>query len=76
MLERAREPLAPAPVRRPARDVLPLELDGPGVRPVEAAEHVHERRLAGAVRADQPDDLAAAELERDVAERLDALEDA
>ena len=56
---------AAAPVRRPARDVAARELDRAGVRPVEAAEHVHERRLAGAVRADQPDDLAARELERD-----------
>ena len=39
----------------------------PVVRPVEAAEDVDERRLAGAVRADQPDDLAAAQLERDAA---------
>ena len=30
-----------------------------GRRPVEAGEHVHERRLARAVRADQPDHLVA-----------------
>ncbi len=51
---------------------LSLELDRAGRRAVEAAEHVHERRLAGAVRADQADDLAAAQLERHAAERLDA----
>ena len=67
VLERPREPVPAAPVRRPARDVAALELDGARRRPVEAAEHVDERRLAGAVRADQPDDLAAAQLERDVA---------
>ena len=44
------------------------------VRVVEAAQHVHERRLAGAVRADQADDLPAAKLERDLAQGLDTLE--
>src|SRR5207244_13505340 len=58
----------------PAGDLAPLERDRALVRPVEAAEHVHERRLAGAVRADQADDLAAAKLQRDLAQRLDALE--
>ena len=35
----------------------PSSSTAPGRRTVEAAEDVHERRLAGAVRADQPDDL-------------------
>ena len=70
VLERAREAGAPASVRSPARDVAPFELDRPLVREVEPGEDVHERRLAGAVRADQPDHLVAVELERDVAERL------
>ena len=74
VLERAREPVPAAAVRRPARDVAALELDRAARRPVEAAEHVDERRLAGAVRADQADDLAAPQLERDAAERLHALE--
>ena len=46
----------------------------PDVRPVEAAEDVHERRLAGAVRPDQPDDLVPAHLERHLLQRLHALE--
>ena len=58
MLKRPREPVTTAPVRRPARDVAALEQHAPLRRPVEAAEDVDERRLAGAVRADQPDDLA------------------
>jgi hypothetical protein len=58
------------------RDVMPLELDSAGRRPVEAADHVHERRLAGAVRADQPDDFAPAKLEGDLPQRMDALEGA
>ena len=72
VLERARETVPGPPVRRPARDVAVAERDPALVRPVEPAEHVDERRLAGAVRADQADDLAAAQLERDAAERLDA----
>ena len=43
-----------------------LELDGAGSRQVEAGEHVHERRLAGAVGPDEADDLPAVELEGDV----------
>ena len=56
------------------RDVAALEQRPSLVGPVEAAEHVHERRLARTVRADQPDDLAARELERHAAQRLHALE--
>ena len=70
VLKRAGQPVPAAPVRRPVRDVAAREQHRPGGRPVEPAEHVHERRLAGAVRADQPDDLAAPELERDLPERL------
>jgi hypothetical protein len=74
VLEGAREPRAAATVRRPARDVAAVQLDGSARRPVEARQHVHERRLAGAVRPDQPDDLAAPQLEADPAQRLHALE--
>ena len=54
VLERARETRAPAAVRPPARDVAILELDGARARKVEARHDVHERRLAGAVRPDEP----------------------
>ena len=74
VLERAREPGAPAPVRAPAGDVALVELDRAGGREVEAGDQVDERRLAGAVRADQADDLVPVQLERDVVERLHALE--
>ena len=53
-------PGRPRRLGRPARDVSTLQLDGAGRRPVEPAQDVHEGRLAGAVRADQPDDLSAA----------------
>ena len=66
VLERPRDPGAAAPVRAPAGDVALAELDRARRRGVEAAEHVHERRLAGAVRADQADDLVPVQLERDV----------
>ena len=49
---------------------LSAELDPPGRRQVEAGEDVDERRLAGAVRADQAEDLVGLELEVDVRERL------
>ena len=41
-----------------------FELDRPGARHVEAREHVHECRLAGAVRPDQADHLVAVQLQR------------
>ena len=73
VLERAREPVAAAPLWRPAGDVAPGELDGAARRTVEATDDVHEGRLARAVRADQADDLLARELERHVEEGLDPL---
>ena len=57
---------ARAPERRRAGDVVPVQLDRPRRRPEEAREQVEERRLAGAVRADDADELARADLERDI----------
>ena len=74
VLEGPGETCPPAPVRPPARDVAAFELDRSLVREVEPGEDVHERRLAGAVRADEADDLVPVQLERDVAERLHAVE--
>src|SRR5262245_2586025 len=76
VLERARETLSAASMRRPAGHVAALQLDGPGCRPIETAEDVHERRLAGPVRPDEADDLALVELEVDAAKRLDSFEGA
>ncbi len=43
-----------------------------GVAPAVALEDLDGRRLAGAVRAEEPEDLACGHLEADPAERLDA----
>ena len=48
--------------------------DAPGGRLQHAGHHLDQRRLAGAVVADQPDDLVAADGEVDVAQRLDGAE--
>ena len=74
VLERAGEAVTAAPMRRPAGDVAVTERDSALVGTVEAAEHVDERRLAGAVRPDQADDLAAVQLEGDAGEGAHALE--
>ncbi len=51
-----------------------VDLDGAAVRLIHARDQVHERRLAGAVLADQRVHLAAPDLERDVIDRTDARE--
>ena len=48
----------------------PSSIDRAGGRLLEAGERVDERRLAGAVRADQAEDLALRELEVDAVDRL------
>ncbi len=57
-----------------ADDRRAVELDRAAVGLVDARHEVHERRLAGAVLADQRVDLAGADLERDVVDRADAGE--
>ena len=59
---------------RPAGDVAAVERDRAGVRVVQAGQDPHERRLAGAVLADQRVNLAALHLEVRVAVRFDAAE--
>ncbi len=49
---------------RPAGDVAAVHFHAAGVRRVHAAQHAHERRLAGAVLADERVNLAARDLER------------
>src|SRR5437588_311246 len=54
--------------------VLPVEDDPPGRRPVDAGQHVEERRLPGPVRPDQADDFAARDREVDVVGRHEPTE--
>src|SRR5262249_33808794 len=61
-------------VRRLAEEALALEADRPRVGLVEARDQVEERRLAGAVRPDQPDDLPGLDIERHVIDGDDAAE--
>ena len=56
------------------RAVLALEEDAAARRPVEAADDVEHRALAGAVGPDDRRDLAAVDREADVGDRLDAAE--
>jgi len=56
-----------------------VDLDRAGIRDHGAGQHLAQRRLAGAVVADQPQHLAAAQGQVDILERLDravALADA
>ena len=50
---------------------LPLQADGAAVHGIDAGENLHERGLAGAVFADQPQYFAAPDLQAHIAERLD-----
>ena len=66
-------------VRHAHRVVAEVELpvadeDAPGGRREHPGQHLDQRRLSGAVVADQPDDLVAADGKVDVAERLDRAE--
>jgi hypothetical protein len=48
----------------------PGDADGPAVGSEQRGHRTHERRLAGAVRPEQADDLASAHAERHARERL------
>src|SRR5207247_2921299 len=62
-------------MRRPsAGDILALEDDRAGVRPVEPADHVEKGGFAGAIRADDRDQLAALDRERNILDRPHAAE--
>ena len=61
-------------VRPKPDDGRALEDDAPAVRLYEPRDHVEERGLAGAVRADEPDHGASRHDEVDVVERHDAAE--
>ena len=61
-------------VRVAERDLLAVDADRPVVGRVDAGEHLHQRRLAGAVLADDRVDLAGAQVEVDAVQHLDADE--
>src|SRR5262249_52933697 len=54
------------------RDVGPLKQVASGARAVEAAEDVHEGRLAAAARAHYGQEVAAVDFDADASERVDA----
>jgi hypothetical protein len=60
--------------RRADRDRNPVHLDYAAVQPVHAVQALDERRLAGAVVAQQREHLATAHVEVDVLERRDDAE--
>ena len=55
-------------------DLLAKKLDRAAVARVDAGQHLHERRFAGAVFADERHDLALADLELRIVQRVDARE--
>ena len=74
VLERARDAEAGDPVRRDVGDVLVLEDQPARRRLIDAADQVEDRRLAGAVRADDREHLALLHLEADRIHGADAAE--
>ncbi len=74
VLEGARDAQRRDRVRRLRDQVLAVEADAAGGRRVDAADQVEHRRLAGAVGADQREDLAALHVEADVVDRQHAAE--
>ena len=74
LLERPADAPAVDLIRPEAGERLAGEADLPAVRPVEAGDHVEERRLPGAVRPDDADDLARRHVERDALVRHEAAE--
>jgi hypothetical protein len=67
-------PCAPPRAGASSRRVLPLKVMRALLRVVEAVDDVEHRGLAGAVRADDGADLALADVEGDVGDRLHAAE--
>jgi hypothetical protein len=74
VLERAPDAERRDPVRRRLEQRPALERDPPIAERVEARQAVEQRRLAGAVRADQAEDVAACDDERHPVEGDDAAE--
>ena len=74
VLEGAGQPRRGDPVRPLAQDALAEELHRALLGPVDAGEHVEQRGLAGAVGADDREQLAGMDLEAHAVDRLDARE--
>ena len=74
VLERARDPELDHPARRGAQGRAAVEDDVAGVEPVEPGDDVERRRLAGAVRADEPGDRPLRDVQGDVVEGDDPAE--
>ena len=78
--ERVLEDHLHAPAQRPQlrlaerRDVLPVELDAPGGRLVQADDRPPDRRLPAARLADEPERLAALDRQRDAVDGLDVAD--
>ena len=74
VLERATEAEGGPAIGRVLRDVGPVEDDPALVGLREPGDEVEDRRLAGAVRADQAEDLAVAQVEAGVVDGADPAE--
>jgi len=74
VLESARNAQPCDAVRLVARDVARVERDAPCAWAIDAADAVQDRGLAGAVRADQREQLAGPRLERHAVQHLQAAE--
>ena len=74
LLERPTQPALGPLVRGEVLDVLAGQDDAPAVHLQEAGDAVEQRRLAGAVLPDEPDDLTLAEVERHLVDGPDPAE--
>lgn len=73
-LERARDASGREPFRRQTRDVTAFEANLASVGPVQPGDEIEQRRLAGAIGADDADELALGEIEVDRVDRGEAAE--
>ena len=61
-------------MRRPLQDRLAFQQNVAFARLIESAQAIEQRRLAGAIRSDQPENLPALHVEGDAVQRDDAAE--
>src|SRR4051812_31137409 len=73
-LERARDPCLTELGRRKAGNFAPVQAHATAIRSVEPGDEIEQRRLAGAIRPDQADDLAFGHLEVNLADRGETAE--